>query len=91
METLSQFIRDRYQGEMSSAEMNRRAREVWNDISADVGETDVKHSQRITRLYDMGRDIQYARARGAHVATAHRIISFLMLVLAQSYGWRVRG
>lgn len=85
MQTLSQFLRDRLPpNDIEPAELNRRAREVWDAISEETDDK-TRNTERVSRLYAMCRDIQQARRSGARDVTVHRIVALLMLTLARAY------
>jgi hypothetical protein len=69
---------------MSAAELNQRAREVWDNIADDAGSR-TAHTHRIARLYGVARDIQHACEAGAGEMSVYRIIAFLASVFTRSY------
>lgn len=85
MQPLTQFVRDRLGDEMSAAEINRRARAVVEAIDAETGNRHA-HSARVGQLYHVARQIQHAHNAKAQLVTVHKIIVFLMAVIASSYG-----
>jgi hypothetical protein len=89
MQRAASFLRDRFhraQGaqSLSPADLNRRAREIVDDIDNETGNR-TAHSQRVARLYAVARDIQHAAEAGAKEMSAYRIVAFLADVCLRSY------
>jgi hypothetical protein len=83
---VADFVRARLPDAMERDEMKRRARAVWNSID---GGNDVPHREtqaKASRLYYVARDIQQAQSLGAKAHIVHSVVSYLMAVLARSYG-----
>lgn len=74
--------------ETDRAEMWQRAKDVVDAIDAETGVRTARNA-RAERLYQLGRDIQEAKRGGAKDITVHGIVTFLMRVLAQSYGFNL--
>lgn len=73
---------------MTPVEIDRRARAVWDDIAADTGR-DLKHAQRVARLYGVCRDIQRAREAGAGGKTLMALGALVASVIANALSLRV--
>lgn len=83
---MTEFVRTRDGGgALSPLEMDQRARAVIDAIDAETG-TRKAHAERVQRLYALGCDIQRACAGKARDVTVHKIVAFLMHVIARNYG-----
>lgn len=86
MQSLAAFVRQRDSGgALSPAELDKRAREVVDAIDAETGSR-TAHAARVQRLYALGQDIQNARIGGARDVTVHKIVQYLMYIIARNYG-----
>ena len=73
---------------MDARELDRRCRNIWDNIAEETG-LRTAHAKKVTRLYNVCRDIQQAALSGARSATVRAILDLIYEVAVRSYGMRL--
>ena len=75
---------------MTAREIDREARRVWDGIVAETHTRRFSHAGKISRLYNVARDLQQAARDGASLRTLRAVVEFLNRVLNHSFAQAVR-